>query len=355
VTGRSRRRIAGTAAVFFVFALAFAGVMISVPWGLAQDSAPAGKVARPGVKEFQVPFTSLKSDATFKIGTDADWVQITDDAVWVASSEPPSVHKIDPKTNKEVAVVTVPGDPCSGLTFGFGSLWVPLCGKPSSMVRVDPATNQIRAALPIGPAGPEGGIAASRDSVWIVTDDAGTLVRIDPVSNKVRQTISIAPGSYNPAFDGSTSGDGTVWITGGATNIVTAVDASSGAVLATVPVGPKPRFLAVGGGSIWTLNQGDGSVTRVDAQRRKPTATIAVGIPGHGGDIAWGGGFVWTTVFGVPLTAIDGKTNRIFRQWVGAGGDSLRFGHDSVWLTDYKLGTFSRITYAEIMKSKISQ
>jgi virginiamycin B lyase len=249
----------------------------------------------------------------------------------------------------------VPGDPCSGLTFGFGSLWVPLCSKPNRIVRVDPATNQITATLPVGPAGPEGGIAATRDSVWIVTDNAGTLVRIDPVSNKVRQTISILPGSFNPVFDGSTSGAGTVWISGGITNIVTAVDASSGTVLATVPVGPKPRFLAVGGGSIWTLNQGDGSVTRVDAQSRKAIATITVGIPGPGGDIAWGAGFVWTTVFGVPLTAIDAKTNKIFRQWVGAGGDALRFGHDSVWLTDYKHGTFSRITYAEIMKAKLSQ
>jgi virginiamycin B lyase len=348
VTGRSGRRMFGEA-------LLLAGMLISVQSGLTQASASDVKIARPGVKEFQVPFDFLKPTATFKIGTDADGVQITDDAVWVASSEPPSVHRIDPKTNKEVAVVAVPGNPCSGLTFGFGSLWVPLCGKPNSMVRVDTSTNQIVATLPFGPAAPEGGIAASRDSVWIVTDNAGTLVRIDPLSNKMRQKISIAPGSYNPVFDGSTPGDGAVWITGGTTNIVTAVDASSGAVLATVPAGPKPRFLAVGGGSIWILNQGDGSVTRVDAQSRKAMATIAVGIPGHGGDIGWGAGFVWTTVFGVPLTAIDATTNNIFRQWVGEGGDALRFGHDSVWLTDYKHGTFSRITFAETMKSKPSQ
>jgi len=353
VTDRSSCLRVGTAALFFM--VAAASLLISLPWASAQDSAPGGKITRPGVKEFQVPFTSLKPEATFKIGTDADWVQITDDAVWVASSEPASVHRIDPKTNKEVAVVSVPGDPCSGLTFGFGSLWVPLCGKPNSMVRVDAATNQIVATLPVGPAGPEGGIAASRDSVWIVTDNAGTLIRIDPVSNKVRQRVSIAPGSYNPVFDGSTSGDGTIWISGGIANIVTVVNASSGAVLAAVPVGPQPRFLAVGGGSVWTLNQGDGSVTRIDAQSRKVIATIAVGIPGHGGDIGWGAGFVWTTVFGVPLTAIDGKTNKIFRQWVGDGGDALRFGHEAVWLTDYKHGTFSRITYAEVMKSNTSQ
>src|SRR5882724_9917750 len=68
-----------------------------------------------------VLFASLKPEAVFKIGELADWVQITDDAVWVASSKPASVHRIDPKTNKEVAIVPMPGDPCAGLAFGFGS------------------------------------------------------------------------------------------------------------------------------------------------------------------------------------------------------------------------------------------
>lgn len=329
------------------------GMLVSVPPGSAQDLSPDRKIVRPGVKEFQVPFTSLKPEAMFKIGEDADWIQITDDAVWVASSKPASVHRIDPRTNKEVAVVPMPGDPCAGLTFGFGSLWVPLCGTPNSpnlMVRVDPRTNQITATLPIGPAGQEGGIAASHDSIWIVNDNNGTLVRIDPLTNKTRQTISIAPGSYNPLFDESRLSDGVVWVTGGSANVLTAVDASTGNRLASIPVGPKPRFLTAGEGSIWTLNQGDGTVTRVDAQSKRVTATINVGIPGPGGDIAWGGGFIWATVFDVPLTAIDGKTTKILRQWVGPGGDSLRIGHDSVWLTDYKRGTLSRISITATLK-----
>jgi virginiamycin B lyase len=318
--------------------------------GTAQDSASDWKMARPGVKEFQVPFASLKAEAIFKIGEDADWVQITDDAVWVTSSKPASVHRIDPKTNREVAIVPVPGDPCAGLAFGFGSLWVPLCGKPNSIVRVDAGTNRISAVLPIGPAGPEGGITASRDSIWIVTDSAGTLVRIDPVTNTVRQKISIAPGSYNPLSSQDVSSEDTVWVTGGSANILTAIDAANGSVVASIPVGPKPRFLTAGEGSIWTLNQGDGTVTRIDAHSKTVTATITVGIPGPGGDIAWGAGRLWTTVFDVPLTAIDGKTNKIIRQWVGRGGDALRFGHGSVWLTDNRRGTLLRIAYGETLK-----
>jgi virginiamycin B lyase len=324
-------------------------VLLLAPPGLAQTSGTKSNIERPGIKEVRIPFASLKPEATFKIGENADWVEITDDAVWVASSKPDSVHRIDPQTNKEVAVVPVPGDPCAGLAVGFGSLWVPLCGKPNSLARIDARTNRIIAILPIGPARDEGGIAASADSVWIVTDDAGTLVRIDPATNRVRQTISIAPGSYNPCFS-----EGAVWITSVTANLLTAVDSSAGGVTATISVGPKPRFLTASQGSIWTLKQGDGTVTRVDGQSKKVTATINLGIPGHGGDITSGAGFVWATVSGVPLTAIDANTNMVVRQWVGPGGDSLRFGHNSIWLTDYRQGTLSRFAYSELLKSKVS-
>jgi virginiamycin B lyase len=329
--------------------LIFVVAMLSVQ-ALSQNTDTKPKIAPPGVKEVQVPFASLKPEATFKIGENADWVQITDVAVWVASSNPASVHRIDPKTNKEVVIVPLPGGPCAGLAFGFGSLWVPLCGQPNSIARINVGTNQISAILSIGPAGPEGGIAASTDSIWIVDDDIGTLVRIDPATNNVRQKISIAPGSYNPCFS-----NGAVWITSGSANQLTAVDATTGKVMAAIPVGPKPRFLTAGAGSIWTLNQGDGTVTRIDAQTKRVTATITVGIPGHGGDIASGEGFIWATMLDVPLTAIDATTNKVMRQWIGPGGDSLRSGHDSIWLTDYKRGTLARIAYSETLKSQDSQ
>jgi virginiamycin B lyase len=193
------------------------------------------------------------------------------------------------------------------------------------------------------PAGPEGGIAASDDSVWLATDANGTRARIDPSTNSVRQKISIPPGSYNPIFS-----HGFVWISGMEKNVLTAVDADSGKVLESIPVGPKPRFLTAGAGSIWTLNQGDGTVSRVDEKSRKVTAAIQVGIPGTGGDIGYGADSVWPTVFEVPLSRIDAKANRVVKQWIGKGGDSLRLGIDSLWITDYKEGLLLRIAIEEV-------
>lgn len=317
-------------------------VLLATSGAIATQSA---SISKPGVKSVQVPFTSLKPSATLKIGGAADWVLVTGDAVWVAGTKPYSVQRINPMTNRIVAKVALPGEACSGLAFGFGSIWVPVCGKQPTLVRVDAQTNTAIATLPIPPAGPEGGIATSTDSVWMVTDKVGTLNRIDPLTNSVRQRISIPPGSYNPVFS-----DGIVWITGVESGLLTAVDAATGKVLGSVPVGPKPRFLVAGGGSVFTLNQGDGTVTRVDEKGMKVVASIQAGIPGTGGDIGYEADSVWTTVFGVPLTRIEASTNKVVKQWCGKGGDSLRFGFGSMWLTDYKKGLLLRIPESELLQ-----
>jgi hypothetical protein len=83
-------------------------------------------------------------------------------------------------------------------------------------------------------------------------------------------------------------------------------------------------------------------VSRVDEQSRKVIATNQVGIPGAGGDIGYGGASVWPAVLAVPLTRIDASANKVVRQWVGKGGDSLRFGFDSLWLTDYRKDLLAR-------------
>jgi YVTN family beta-propeller protein len=82
------------------------------------------------------------------------------------------------------------------------------------------------------------------------------------------------------------------------------------------------------------LNQGDGSVTRVDPKTNKVAATIEVGVPGPGGDIAAGEGSVWVTSYDFPVSRIDPETNKVVQQFVGSGGDALRVGLGSVWLSN---------------------
>ena len=99
----------------------------------------------------------------------------------------------------------------------------------------------------------------------------------------------------------------------------------------------------MGEGSVWTLNQGDGTISRVDIKTNTVVATIEAGIPGDGGEIAVGAGSVWATVLEFPLTRIDPATNKVVQQFFGAGGDSVRVGFGSVWLSDIDGGKLLRL------------
>ena len=281
--------------------------------------------------------------ATFSVGKTADWVAITADAVGVASTGPFAVHRIDPKTNTRVASVTLPGEPCAGLATGFGGLWVPLCTAPASLAKVNLKSNQLEAVFPVGPAAAEGGITYGAGSVWLITNNSGDLARINPANGEILSTFQVPPGSYNPAFSGTT-----IWVTHAEASELTGIDAATGRATATIATGPNPRFLTTGGGAIWTLNQGDGTLTRVDARSKRAT-TIPLGTPGHGGDIAFSDGNVWTTMPKVPLSLIDADSNRLRCQWAGPGGDSLGIGHAAIWLTDYHAGTLSRIAVKDAL------
>ena len=278
----------------------------------------------------QRPIAELKPLVTFQLGKTADWVAITADAVWVASTGPFAVNRIDPKTNTKVASLALPGEACAGLAVGAGSLWVPLCTTQPSLAKIDLKNNTVTSVYPLGPPAEEGGIAYGAGSLWLIVDKLGSLARIDPQNGAVLETFHVPAGSYNPAFLA-----GTVWVTHADGAELTGIDAATGKVVATVPTGPNPRFLTVGAGAVWTLNQGDGTLTRIDALRRQ-AATISLGTPGHGGDIAFNAGKVWTTMPKVPLSLVDAGSNRgVLCQWTGSGGDSLGIGHGAIWLTDW--------------------
>jgi len=316
------------AVLFILSALAFA-----LPSGDHKHAVPAG-LKDPAI---QRPIGNIQPQAVFPVEGSPDWVAILPDSVWIGNKPKNEVVRLDPKTNKVAATIPVGKDPGAGLAAAFGSVWVPNCGD-KTLSRIDVATNKVVATIPLGPVDTEGNIAASEDSIWYLTDAKGILSRIDPSTNQSVAEIAVQPGSVAVVY-----GEHAIWITSPQTNTLTRVDPQTNLVTATITVGKTPRFLTVGEGSVWTLNQGDGTVSRVDAKTGRITATIDCGIPGPGGDIASGEGSIWVTMHDVPLTRIDPETNKVMQQWVGPGGDSLRVGLGSIWLTNYKQQTVSRI------------
>ena len=283
------------------------------------------------------PATELTPVVTLPTGKSSTWVEVTPQAVWVASLQPNKVHRVAPNTNTVVATIPVPGNPCSGLAAGLGSLWVPLCGDAPRLAKIDVRTNRISAVFPVGPPAEEGGVTTSNDSVWLVTDKTGTLARINPTDGSIKQTVQLPADSYNPLYS-----DGIVWVTHPKGAEVTAVDAATGKVVGTVKTGPGPRFLTAGDGSVWTLNGAAGSVSRIDVKSMKVIQTVPLNVAARGGDIKFDEGRVWVTLLKTPLTAIEATSGRLLCQWSGDGGDSMGLGQHSVWLSNVRQNTISR-------------
>ena len=303
----------------------------------------APRPPKPGVKEVQKPMEGVKPEFVFPVPGTPDWTTAAPDGIWVSNKPKGTISKLDAKTNTVTQTVEVGKQPCSGIAFGFGSLWAPNCGD-KTVARVDAKSAKLVATIPVGPADSEGGIACSKDAVWMAT--AGDkVVRIDPKKNRVAAEVEVPTGSHTVDF-----GEGAVWVTQSKGNLLMRIDPKSNKVTDRIEVGPGPRFLTVGEGSVWTLNQGDGSVSKVDPKTRKVVATIQVGIPGEGGEISAGGGKVWITVFQLPISIIDAKTNKVTQQFVGAGGDAILFAHGSVWLSNLREQNIWRLDPAKLTR-----
>jgi virginiamycin B lyase len=298
----------------------------------------AARPPKPGVKTpgVRIPIERLRPEAVFPYVGAPDWIAI-DEAVWVSNAPKGTVAKFDPKSNRVAATIATGSRPCSGLAAAFGTLWVPNCGD-KTMTRLDLKTGEVKATVKTTIGSSEGSVVAGAGSIWLMIDQKGTLARFDPDTNLVVAEIDVAPGSYGLAF-----GDDAVWVTSTERSVVTRVDPHTNLVVETITVGPSPRFIAAGAGAVWTLNQGDGSVSRIDPKTNKVAATIELGVPGPGGDIAVGEGSVWVTAFEYPLSRIDPSTNTVVQQFYGKGGDAVRVGLGSVWLSNLEAGNVWRI------------
>jgi hydroxyacylglutathione hydrolase len=313
-------------------------VIVATLVATAQQAPPAPP--KPGVPGVQYPMSRITPDAEYAISGSPDWLAMGEDQVWTNSRSIDIVSRMDPYSNKTVAVVPVK-NPCSGLVIAHGTLWVPSCTE-GAVYRVDTKTNMVVAKVPVPPAHNEGGIAYGAGTIWLPTDPKGMVARIDPATNGVAARIPVAPGSFTVIF-----GYGRAWVSSTEKNLVSAIDPATNTVT-EILVDIAPRFMAVGEGFVWTLNQGKGTVTKIDPVSMKVVATIAAGVPGGGGDIAAGEGAVWVTAREIPVTRIDARTNTVTHQFVGPGGDAIRVLHGSVWLSNGRWSNVWRIPANQI-------
>jgi serine/threonine protein kinase len=255
-----------------------------------------------------------------------------------------------------------------------------LVAVPNSLGVVDPVSQELVQAIPVGNTPTE--VAASDDWVWVVNsnDGTGTISRIDPETRSTVSTFSVGgtPVSLLSAF-------GSLWV-GTAEGQVFRIDPSTDLEEDswTLPnAGEETVFqpdqgagwLAAGPDAVWaaslrTISRIDPATSRIDRRRsvvwgpmaygfgslwvlgpelvRLQPATMrrvaTVDLPGSYSDIATGLGGVWVTGDGADaVLRVDPREEGLSRTYdVGSGPFGVAVGANAVWAPS-EGGTVARI------------
>ena len=306
-----------------------------------KDQKAAPTVVKAGIRTpgIQIPFARLKAEQEFPVLKGTRWLAPTADVVLAPGQTEGSLARLDARANKAGDPVPGVGQLCAGAVEAFKSWWVADCAT-GNLLRVDGKEGKVIARITSGLAKWPAGIAANADSIWILSDARSTLTRIDPDTNKVVSELRLPAGC-----NAITAGEGAIWATCPTANRLLRINPVNNQIEHRIEVSAQPSAVAAGEGSVWVLCRKDGKVERIDPKTNKVTKTLELSVPDAEGAIAVGGGSVWVTMVGFPLTRIEPATDkeRVAQQFSGEGGGAVQFAFGSVLLVNSKQGTLWKI------------
>jgi DNA-binding beta-propeller fold protein YncE len=297
--------------------------------------------------------------AVVPVGPFPQEVAVGEGAVWVSvpaqwPDEDDFVVRVDPATNEVVARIRVE-DPLDDLTAGEGGVWgvgAKGSGPPYTLyvARIDPARDEVVATI----RDVSGPLAVADSALWAV-DRAGalagpegsTLLRIDPATNDVVASVPLGVAAWDLE-----AGDGYLWVLSfepdpGEGDILQ-VDPVTSEVVARIeiPYAGSVFAPAVGEGSAWVPVCCDDNklmLVRIDVG----TSSI-IGEPitvGAGGPFAVAAGHVWFVDERGGLHGLNTATSQVdeevsMGEWpVGVAPDpaaELDHGALVAWIANYQ-------------------
>ncbi len=287
---------------------------------------PKAGIRTPGI---QIPFTSLKAEAEWKTEGVPDWLLVQGPNALLPLNGKGEIVRMQNRDNKMTDAWKAGESLCGGLISAFEHVWAADCGKQSLLklaardakVVASIATSFTKGAKPV--------LAANADSIWVLSDEAGTLSRIDPVAHRIVHEIRVGAGCNTIHFE-----QDMLWITCPGENRLVKVNPHTNLVDKRIETAAGPQALAFGEGHLWVLGGKEGKISKIDPKTDKVVATIETGVPGVAGSLAFGDGALWVSQPGYPLTKIDAKTDKVLQQFAGEGASLVRVAFGSVWLLD---------------------
>ncbi|MGH9179845.1 MAG: hypothetical protein ACRD0N_14995 [Acidimicrobiales bacterium] len=217
-------------------------------------------------------------------------------AVWVGDSAFPVLVRIDPRSNRVVAMVPQLADdsdyPVLDLAAGCGGIWSGDAG--GRILRRDGATAEVRATIPLeeepDPWAWAGcSVAVGAGAVWVTGVFKGSVTRIDPVSDTVATTIPV--GS---SLDSVAVAYGSVWVLDGVEGDLARIDPAAGRVVARLSLGVRPAQVSVGEGGVWVsvdCGRHGPRIVRIDPATSRRVSTLGLGEMPESFDV--GEGALW--------------------------------------------------------------
>jgi DNA-binding beta-propeller fold protein YncE len=305
----------------------------------SEGSSAASPSALPSASEPAGDSIDERADATLENVTgEPDWPLGGFGSVWAVApdQEEPAMLRIDPATNEIVASIPLPGQRCQGLTVSDDAVWA--CATTGA-VRIDPETNAITGEVAFETGQVWGRLAFGSGSVWAIgVDDSvpNQLVRIDPAA-MTASAIPLGHGAVSLAY-----GFDAVWVTASQDGLVLRIDPDSQEVTEHTSGLDRPMTIVAGPDSLWLtlfgsedLAPGEPTVVRIDPSDGSAVTEIATGVASLGKGGLWAtDDAVWVRAPDQFLTRIDPATNEVVETITGPPGTgdvTVAFG--SVWIT----------------------
>ena len=224
-----------------------------------------------------------------------------------------------------LATFGVPGE-VYGLAVDAGSLWAEVAPPVDGLVRLDRATRGITARV----AGVGSPLFHAAD-LWATS--RGRLLKLDPRSGSTLASttiggegLSVRPADSHVWVASSTEGSPAIHFV----RVDPVTMQVAGSVRSTCSEGEGADF-RVAFGSLWHACKDDGTVVRVDLETGQRLATIATGNGAH--HIAVGHGSLWVTNYRAnTLSRIDPSRNAVVATIRGVGSSpGIVAALDAVW------------------------
>ena len=228
---------------------------------------------------------------------------------------------------------------------------------PNSVGVIDPSSNEVVAAVPVG-RDPKGVITGA-GSVWVINEEDEYLSRIDPAD------LAARPGFIAlPAFPSDlTFGDGAVVVALGALAQLVRVNIEQDE--AGIPFdalgergsacGPPQASVTFGGGYAWFVCEvGDFGRANIEKGTSLEGLGLSAGlltdsdsVPPAFADIAFGFGSVWIVNRNTnQVLEVDPQTIRKEDEiTVGRAPEAIAVGVDSLWVANFEDDTVKRIAF----------